>query len=213
MSQLADNIISRAKLRKLRPVFDFGKSLNKVMERDNPSLMSYILMPLFSPKLDKTFSAKSIDNIITLKSEDGGKGEKVEKKELDLDFMYEDEILDKKIGMNFTKLFYELLDQLEKWNKLTLKEYNGILEIKFNKEIYANRDLYAFLVHLAGKTSYSMKKMCEKQETLLEEMVITYMSDEDKEKFKNIDFNITFGDEFEIEGYGSTLTDMTFEKI
>ena len=127
--------------------------------------------------------------------------------------MYEDEILDKKIGMNFARLFYELLDQLDKWNKLTLKEFNGILEIKFNKEIYANRDLYAFLVHLAGKTTYSMKKMCEKQETLLEEMVVTYMSDEDKEKFKNIEFNISFGEEFEIEGYGSTLTDMTFEKI
>ena len=213
LSQLADNIISRAKLRKLRPVFDFGKSFSNIMEKDEPSLMSFILMPLFAPRLDKTFSAKSIDNILTLKAEDGGKGEKVEKKELDLDFMYEDEILDKKIGMNFAKLFYELLDQLDKWSEITLKEFNGILEIKFNKEIYANRDLYAFLVHLAGKSSYSMSRMCEKQETLLEEMVVTYMSDEDKEKFKHIDFNITFGEEFEIEGYGSTLTDMTFEKV
>ena len=207
------SLISRAKLRKLRPVFDFGKSFADIIKKDEPALMSYILMPLFAPKLDKTFSAKSIDNILSLKSEDGSKGEKVEKKELDFDFMYEDEILDKKIGMNFARLFYELLDQLDKWNKLTLKEFNGILEIKFNKEIYANRDLYAFLVHLAGKTTYSMKKMCEKQETLLEEMVVTYMSDEDKEKFKNIEFNISFGEEFEIEGYGSTLTDMTFEKI
>ena len=213
LSQLSDNIISRAKLRKLRPVFDFGKSFADIIKKDEPALMSYILMPLFAPKLDKTFSAKSIDNILSLKSEDGSKGEKVEKKELDFDFMYEDEILDKKIGMNFARLFYELLDQLDKWNKLTLKEFNGILEIKFNKEIYANRDLYAFLVHLAGKTTYSMKKMCEKQETLLEEMVVTYMSEEDKEKFKNIEFNISFGEEFEIEGYGSTLTDMTFEKI
>ena len=213
LSQLSDNIISRAKLRKLRPVFDFGKSFADIIKRDEPALMSYILMPLFAPKLDKTFSAKSIDNILSLKSEDGSKGEKVEKKELDFDFMYEDEILDKKIGMNFARLFYELLDQLDKWNKLTLKEFNGILEIKFNKEIYANRDLYAFLVHLAGKTTYSMKKMCEKQETLLEELVVTYMSEEDKEKFKNIEFNISFGEEFEIEGYGSTLTDMTFEKI
>ncbi len=212
LSQLSDNIISRAKLRKLRPVFDFGKSFSDIIKRDRPADMAYILMPLFAPRLDKTFSIKSIDNILTLKSEDGSKGEKVEKKELDPDFLYDDEILDKKIGMNFAKLFYELLDQLDKWNKLTLKEYNGILEIKFNKEIYANRDLYAFLVHLAGKTSYSMKKMCEKQETLLEEMVVTYMSDDEKERFKNIDFNITFGDEFEIEGYGSTLTDMTFER-
>ena len=212
LSQLADNIISRAKLRKLRPVFDFGKSFADIMEKDRPSDMSYILMPLFAPRLDKTFSVKSIDNILTLKSDDGNKGEKVEKKELDLNFMYEDEILDQKIGMNFAKLFYELCDQLVKWNRLSLKEFNGILEIKFNKEVYANRDLYAFLVHLAGKTAYNVKKMCEKQETLLEEMVVTYMSEEDKERFNDLEFTITFGDEFEIEGYGATLTDMTFER-
>lgn len=212
LSQLADNIISRAKLRKLRPVFDFGKSFSDIMEKDEPALMAYVLMPLFTPRLDKTFSVKSIDNILTLRADDGDKGEKVEKKELDLDFMYEDEILDEKIGMNFAKIFYELLDQLNKWNKLTLKEFNGILEIKFNKEIYANRDLYAFLVHLAGKNYYSMTKMCDKQETLLEELVVKYMSDEDKDKFKDIDFSISFGEEFDIEGYNATITDMTFER-
>ena len=57
-----------------------------------------------------------------------------------------------------------------------------------------------------------MKKMCEKQETLLEELVVTYMSDEDKDRFKDLEFTISFGEEFEIEEYNASLTDMTFER-
>ena len=195
LSRISDEIIARAKLRKLRPVFDFRQSLVNIMNQDKPELMASVMMPLFAPRIDKSFSMKSIDNMLTLKSDDKLKGEKVEKASLDLDFMYEDEILDKKIGCNFAKLFYELLDQLNKWNKITLNEFNGILEIKFGEEIFGNRDYYAFLVHLAGKREYVMKQMIEKQDTVLEEMVIKNMSPDDKDRFKNMIFDIEFGDE------------------
>lgn len=195
LQQVSDNIISRAKLRKLRPIFDFRQTLLKLMTEDEPSKMAHVVMPLFAPRLDKTFSIKSIDNMLTLRSEDKLKGEKVEKASLDFDFEYDDEILDKKIGANFAKLFYELLDQINKWNKVTLKELNGILEIKFGEEVFANRDYYSFLVHLAGKREYSMAHMLEKQDTLLEEMVILHMAKEDKEKFKDMSFSISFGEE------------------
>lgn len=195
LQQISDNIISRAKLRKLRPIFDFRQTLFKFMAEDEPSKMAHVVMPLFAPKLEKSFSIKSIDNMLTLKSDDKAKGEKVEKNNLDLDFEYEDEILDKKIGANFAKLFYELLDQISKWNKVNLKELNGILEIKFGEEIFANRDYYSFLVHLAGKRMYSMPHMLEKQDTLLEEMVIRHMSADGKEKFKDMSFTVSFGDE------------------
>lgn len=232
LQQISDNIISRAKLRKLRPIFDFRQTLLKLMAEDEPSKMAHVVMPLFSPRLDKTFSMKSIDNMLTLKSEDKLKGEKVEKNKLDLDFEYEDEILDKKIGANFAKIFYELLDQINKWNRVTLKELNGILEIKFGEEIFANRDYYSFLVHLAGKREYSMARMLEKQDTLLEEMVIRNMAEDEKEKFKDMVFDISFGEEqVELVSYLSykkddedeatvkpkeiekfTVTDMVFER-
>ena len=133
--------------------------------------------------------------MLTLKADDKLKGEKVEKTVLDMDFMYEDELLDKSIGANFGRLFYELLDQLNKWNKVSLKELNGILEIKFGEEIFANRDYYAFLVHLAGKREYIMKKMLEKQETLLEEMVVANLSEDEKERFETMSFTIEFIDQ------------------
>lgn len=195
LQQVSDNIISRAKLRKLRPVFDFRQSLLKLMEQDSPEKMAHVLMPLFAPRLDKTFSMKSIDNMLTLKSDDKSNGEKVEKVVLDTEFEYEDEILDRKIGQNFARLFNELLDQLKKWNRVTLKELNGILEIKFGEEIFANRDYYAFLVHLAGKREYRVADMIEKQDTMLEEMVILNLTAEEKERYKDMEFTIEFGDE------------------
>ncbi|MBO5509636.1 MAG: hypothetical protein J5962_04150, partial [Lachnospiraceae bacterium] len=181
-----------SKLRKLRPVFDFRSTMSKLMEEDKPQLMEHILMPLFAPRTDKTFSMRSIDNLLTLKADDKEKGEKVEKAKLDLDFVYEDEILDQEIGKNFARMFYELMDQLDKWNRLTLKEFNAILEVKFGKEVYGNRDYYAFLVHLAGKREYSMPKLLKKQDTLLEEMVVSNMPEGDKKRFKNMEFTIDF---------------------
>lgn len=195
LSQLSDQIIGRAKLRKLRPVFDFRQSLTKIMSEDAPDKLQHILFPLFAPKIEKSFTMRSIDNILTLKSDDKATGEKIEKHTPDFDFQYEDEILEEKIGKNFAKMFYELCDQLKKWGKVSLKELNGIFEIKFGKEIYANRDYYAFLVHLAGKTNYSFSAMLEKQETILEGMVVAGMNEEDKKKIADVDFTITFGDE------------------
>jgi hypothetical protein len=149
-------------------------------------------MPLFAPKLEKTFSMKSIDNILTLKTDDKDKGEKVEKNKLDIDFEYEDEKLEREIGINFARMFYELLDQLKKWKKITLKEFNAILEVKFGREIYGNRDYYAFFVHLAGKSEYSMKAMFEKQDTMLEGLVAEYLTEDDRKKFRDVEFTIEF---------------------
>lgn len=195
LQQLSDRMIEQAKLRRLRPVFDFRQQMLSLIQRDTPQAISHILMPLFAPKLDKSFSMRSIDNMLTLRGDDKSRGEKVEKYTPDFGFVYEDEVLDKKIGANFARLFYELMDQLEKWNKVTLKEYNGILEIKFGEEIYVNRDYYSFLVHLAGKRSYRLSAMLEKQETLLEEMVVENLDEAAKNRFEAMSFDIHFGDE------------------
>ena len=221
LSQLSDQIINRAKLRKLRPVFDFKQALNTIMKLDQPDLLAHVLEPLFAPRMDRYFTMRNIDNILTLRSDEKQETEKIEKRELTPDFKYEDEILEEKIGRNFAHLFYELCDQLKKWNRVTLKEYNGILEIKFGEEIYTNRDYYAFLVHLSGKRSYRVDEMLEKQETMLEEMVVEHLTEEEKERIRDIRFTITFGtDEVEIKPQMQDIeavepfvvTDMNFER-
>lgn len=221
LSQLSDQIIQRAKLRKLRPVFDFKQSLTRIMSADDPALMQHVLAPLFAPRTEKYFTMRNIDNILTLRSDDKQETEKIEKRELMPDFKYEDEILEAQIGQNFAHMFYELCDQLKKWNHISLKEYNGILEIKFGDEIYENRDYYAFLVHLAGKRSYDVGSMLQKQETMLEELVVEHLTEEEKEKIGDVKFRIAFGPEeicikpewsSNTETEPFTVTDMNFEK-
>jgi hypothetical protein len=71
----------------------------------------------------------------------------------------------------------------------------AILEVKFGEEIYDNRDFYSFLVHLAEKESYSMKKMLDKQETVLEGMVVENMTDSQKSEYSDMNFSISFDNE------------------
>lgn len=176
LQNISDNIIHKAKLKKLRPAFDFNGQLQQMIEKDRPDKMFTVLAPLFAPKINKTFAITSIDHMLTLKSEDGARTIKVNKEQTDADFRYEDELLDEQIGVNFGKLFYELMDRINRWGKLTLREFNGILEIKFGKEIYGNKDYYAFLTHLAQKQEYNIKEMLKKQDTMLEGIVVDYLT-------------------------------------
>ena len=193
-----------------------GVSLEQAMEADAPALLAHVLMPFAAPKIHRSFNLHDIDHLLNVSAGTKDSGEKVESKTIDPDFKYEDELLDDQIEINFARMFRELLDQLSKWGKLTLKEYNGILEIKFGKEIYRNRDYYAYLVHLAGKTRYDLAAMQEKQETMFEEIVVRRMSEEDRERYGQQIVEITFGDEeIEIasgEDTAFTVTDMTFER-
>ena len=149
---------------------------------DRPDKILTILAPLFAPRIVKTFSMTSIDHMLTLKSEDNAKTTKVKKEQLDPNFRYEDELLDEQISANFTKLFHELLDQLNKWGHLSLKEFNGILEVKFGKEIYDNKDYYSFLTHLAQKDRYSVDEILAKPDTMLEGMLVDHI-----ERIKKVD--------------------------
>ena len=216
LQNIADEMIGRAKLRKLRPVFDFRSALNTCMKADVPDKMSMIVMPLLMPKLSKSFNVESIDRMLDGRADAGDYGEKVEKKELDPDFKYDDEIEDSRIGDNYAKLFEELLNQLWKHGSTTLSELMAIYEIKFGRDIYNNGDVYSFLVHLAQKNRYDMAHMTSKQDTFLEGIVIESLSTPKKEQFGKMVFEISFN-EAEVLTFGEkgeyTVTDMSFAVV
>lgn len=195
LSRLTDEIVERSKLKQLRPVFDFSNALLLMEKNDRPCDMAHIFMPFLRPRIEKSFSASLVDNIMTSKNDNDIKGEIRENNPADLHFEYEDEKMSRTVGKNLAYLFKELLDRLLRWDKVTLPELNAILEIKFGKEIYENRDYYAFLVHLAKKDSYSMKIMKEETETFLEKMAWDTMTESDKELYKDISFTIEFMDD------------------
>ena len=218
LQNIADEMIGRAKLRKLRPVFQFRDALQKAMKQDRADRLGMLMAPLFMPKLTKSFAVESVDRMLESKADNADYGEKIEKKQVDADYVYEDELEEERIGENFGRLFEELLEQLWKHGKTTLPELMAIYEIKFGKEIYRNGDVYSFLVHLAQKNRYEFKHMQDKQDTFLEGIVMNRLSVEKKDKYGNMVFEIFF-DVGNILNFGDTkdesfsITDMRFETV
>lgn len=192
LQDIADKMIHQAKLRKLRNVFDFQGSLQKLEQQDNPAGMAYILAPLFAPKLEKTFGLSAIDNMLTYKPDTGERGEQVVRETADRDFRYEDEKEDVRIAHNFGRIFYELLDQLDKKGSIELQEFNAILEIKYGEAFLNNGDYYSFLVHIAQKTRYCVQDIEKKPETFLENLVQEALTEEEKKRFGDMDFTLEF---------------------
>lgn len=216
LKTLSDRLIARAKLKKLRPVFDYGNMLEKIVKADRPELLSALVMPFFAPKREKSFNVSLVESILKPVKGDAEVKEKIEKKNLDHNFKYEDELLDEQTGRNFARMFRELLDQIKKWKSLNLKELNAIYEIKFGKEIYQNRDYYAYLVHLASRDTYDMREIAKKQDSFLDGLVMSYMSDEDKKTYADTVFEITFlNEDVDIPCGDTTFTvrDMSFKSV
>ena len=216
LQNIADEMIGRAKVRKLRPVFDFRNALNMCMKADAPEMLSVMINPLFMPKLAKSFNAESIDRMLESKADNKDYGEKIEKKELDPDFKYDDEIEEERINGNYTRLFEELLEQLWKHGNTTLSALMAIYEIKFGKEVYGNGDVYSFLVHLAQKDRYDMSMMASKQDTFLEGIVMDKMSTPKREQYGKMVFEISFNEE-EVLKFGEKdeycVTEMIFQAV
>lgn len=212
---IADQMIHQAKLRKLRNVFDFQGMLTKLKEQDEPEKLQYLLAPFFMPRLEKTFSVKNIDNLLSYKAETGEVGETVVREKADLEFQYEDEQEEQRIAHNFGRMFYELLDQLEKKQRIELKEFSAILEIKYGEDFLSNGDFYAFLVHIAQKQRYSIRELYEKPETFLENLVITALTETEQERFQNLEFSLQFLESEELPILRTTtefsITNMVFE--
>jgi hypothetical protein len=218
LQNIADEMIVRAKLRKLRPVFQFRDALKKTMDSDCPEQLGGLLAPLFRPRTNKRFGVEMIDRMLDSKTESGDYSERVEQRRVDVDYVFPDEVEETRIAGNFARLFGELLEQLWKHGKTTLSELMAIYEIKFGKEIYKNGDIYSFLVHLAQKNRYDLRSMRERQDTFLEGLVMSRLSQEQKDQYGDMVFSIAFDAEHCLHfGEGKeeafTITDMRMETI
>lgn len=214
LQKVADNIIGRAKFKKLRPVFDFKNTLSKLEQMDDATNLEVVLKPLMKPNIKKTFTMTTIDNLLTFNNENGDKGEKIVKEKVEEDFVYEDEIEDMRIENNFKKMFLELLDRLYKKGSISQREFNGILEIKFGKELFVNGDYYSFMVHLAQKKEYDIAAMLIKQDTFLEGIVVNAFEGEEYAMYKDMKFRLNFDSDEEVQlGDHFVTTNVNYERI
>lgn len=199
LTGFSDEMVRRNRTRSLKAAFDFEGFLLRATDCDAPEIMSEIVMPFLMPVRKKSFAISAIDNIVLTKTGESLQGEQKEEAKVDLDFRYDDELLADMVGENFAMLFTELLGRIRRWEKLSLKEYLAILEVKFGKEVYQNRDLYSFLTHLAEKDSYDIGKMLTDAETFLEDAVIKFTDEDILKGYSDIKFEIKFPEDGEEE--------------
>lgn len=228
LSRFSDEMIRRSRIQSLRPVFDFQNFLQDAIRRDSPADLEEILLPFLLPRTRKSFSASVLDNAAADRQTEPEEETAADRAPADLNFRYPDEILHDRTGKNYGRLFAELLGRVQRWDRFTLQEYNAILEIRFGKEIYRNRDYYGFLTSLAGQDHYSLREMEASPRTFLEEMVVAHLSPEEKEQYRDTAFRIHFGTEEirlpalpdtedgeksgEESGADFAVTEMTFER-
>ena len=212
LSRMSGEMMERAKLRSLRPAFDFRETLRLLELKDDPGGMLQVIAPFLMPRRRKSLSIYSINKLV---DEAVSTDEEQEKRKIpkpDLAFEYEDEKLSRMTGQNFAFLFRELLDRIKRWDSLTLNELNAIYETKFGKEVYRNRDYYSFLVHLAKKDKYNMTESFAEPETFLEGYAAEFFTKEEKARFGDLAFRIEYGDELTELGPGSVRT-MRFVRL
>lgn len=213
LTKVTDSIVSKAKLHRLRPVFDFRKQLKTLEERDDVSALSHMILPLLKPQGKKTFSFQNLDRLLTNRPEHETVREKVEEAGEEEAYVYPDEVEQERINMNFKKFAVELLEQIKKKHTITLSEWNAILEIRFGKEIYANIDYYSFLVHLCQKKEYAVSDMINHQDTFLDGIVAKELSREEKERYEAMTFRVEQKSDEELMVYpGCFVSDMVFER-
>lgn len=214
LQNASDQIISSAKFKKLRPVFDFKEVLIKIEAVDNPRLMGDIFSPLFEPSIIKSFPLFSIDNMLTYKPQTDEESEKIPQNEANEEYVYEDEVEEQRIDNNFEKLVVELFNQIMLKGKINLRELNGIYEIKFGKEILVNGDYYSFLVHISQKKEYLVDKLVDSQDTFFEGIIAEKMSGDIKKKYEGLKIRLIHDSEDEIELLpGFKVSNIIFERI
>nr|MCR4715726.1 hypothetical protein [Lachnospiraceae bacterium] len=212
LSKITDDFIKKAKLKRLRPVFDFETQLDVIEEADDARKLKCLLEPLFMPKINKTFDIVNIDRLLSSRPESAVAREKKEELVEDPDYICPDDVEEERISDNFHLFMVELLEQLKKKHDITLHELNAIYEVRFGEDVLANADYYSFLVHLAGRYSYDLSAIMNKQNTFLDGIIAGSLTQEERERYIKMTFDLEFLDE-EIEpAKGCFVSDMLFKR-
>lgn len=212
LTKVTDSIISKAKLKRLRPVFDFHKQLNILEEQDDAAKLEILLKPLLKPNIKKTFVFSNLDRLLTNRPDTAVEREQITP-EQETEYVYPDELEEERIASNFKLLAMELLEQIKKKHNITLRELNAIFEIRFGRELFINGDYYTFLLHLCQKQSYCVEDMLHKQDTFFDGIVANELSRDERERYQSMKFvlHLDWDDEVTIAP-GCTVSNIEFER-
>lgn len=190
---LADEMIKKAKLSRLRPRFDFRNALDMLMKKDDISALEVLIKPVLGLKLNKSFNMTRIEDMITFRPDREEAVETVNETGLE-NIVFEDEIEDERIRGNYASLMRMLLSMLKKEKVLDLRSFNERAENILGEQLFSNSDYYSFLIHLCQKKEYVIGQTAEAMETFFDEMLKDYVGRAEFAGFVGMHFVIEMAD-------------------
>ena len=188
-------LVAKSKFSALKRSLDFKRMGQRLMERDRADLLEALIMPLFDVHAEKTFPMGRLEDLLTVNPEKTEVTEMISEGE-EQQYIYEDEVEEARIQKNYILLFENLLQTLEYKTAITLKEWQEQLRTQLGEGVLKNADYFSFLVHLAQKKEYDIKKMMEKPDTFLEEAVKVFL--ESHKEYETMTFTLTMLPEEEL---------------
>lgn len=188
----ADEIVEGAKYSKLRRRFNFKDVLRTMMDGGDSKVLEYMITPILSLNTKKQFSLCLIDQLLMVRPSVEEKGEKIEESKDIVEYIYEDELEEKRISHNYVEIIRILLGKLSKCHigeGFDLRSFNNDLSDVFDG-IYSNGDYYSMLIHMCQKKRYDIDKVAVDTDTFFEAEL--------KEAGKGLSglvFELTFDDE------------------
>lgn len=188
-------LVAKSKFSALKRSLDFKRMGQRLMERDRADLLEALIMPLFDVHAEKTFPMGRLEDLLMVNPEKTEVTEMISEGE-EQQYIYEDELEEARIQKNYILLFENLLQTLEYKTAITLKEWQEQLGTQLGEGVLKNADYFSFLVHLAQKKEYDIKKMMEKPDTFLEEAVKVFL--ESHKEYETMTFTLTMLPEEEL---------------
>jgi len=208
----ADEIIEKAKFSKIKREFDFKNALGMIMEKDDTTLLSHIVMPLLGININKSFSLKSIDKMLTLKNDKKEANEIVKDHKEEEHYVYDDEIEDERIKHNFSNLIKELMECVFEYEKFDLVLFNTRLRNKYGDDVFKSSDYYSMLVHLSQKSEYDMDEVMEKQDTFFEDYLKEALKELDESQYRGLKLKLIYDSKEKIKFFeDACVTNIIFK--
>lgn len=191
---MADEAIKKAKLKKLRPGFDFMLMLKRVMEQDDAAFLGELVKPMLTINADRTFPMTRLDDALAYRPDKEEKPEKVSDAKAS-SILFEDEIEDARINDNYASLMRVLLAMIRKNGRVSKTEFEEQCKKIFGEQLIKNGDYYSFLVHICHKTEYFVDMAERKPDTFLEDMIKGWGERSEFEEYKDMVITVTHSED------------------
>lgn len=208
---MADEMVKKAKLGRLRPSFDFRNALQLAMKQDDITLLGPLVRPIMGLNINKTFGIRRIEELLTYRAGREEKAELIEDSVVE-NIVYDDELEDERIRQNYSSLIKLLLSLLKRRESFELRTFNELAGKIFGDALFDNGDYYSFLVHLCQKKEYSFDADKHTMETFLDEIFMECAQKQEYEQYLGMHFTIEPEGQDEITpADGFTISDIHFQ--